>query len=973
MKAIWKQTWAISRKELGAYFGSPMALIFVGAFLVATLFAFFWAETFFARGIADVRPLFRWMPILLVFLVAALTMRQWSEEQRGGTMEVLLTMPVRRSSLVIGKFIAVMILVLVSLALTLFLPITVSILGNLDWGPVFGGYLAALLMAAAYAAIGLYISSRTDNQIVSLLLTVLIGGALYLVGTQGITQLVGDTPAEILRAIGTGSRFESIERGVIDLRDLVYYLSLAALFLVLNVVALDSRAWGRGAPSARRRFDAILRVVLVVANLLALNAWLFPQYRLRADITAQREYSLSPATINLISNLSEPLLLRGYFSERTHPLLAPLVPTLRDIMREYGIMSRGKIRVEIVDPRQNEALEEEANSVYGIQPQPFRVAGRYEESVISSYFNILIRYGDQNVVLGFADLIEVTPTATGYDVGLRNPEYDLTRSIKKVVYGFQSLDAVFAGMQDTAKLTAYVTPKTLPADFQGVPELIDKVAAEIAQQSNGKFTYQIVDLDAPNAPISKQKLREQYGIQAFAVSPFSPDTYYLHLLLQVGKNTQITYPTGQMTEADVRNAIEGALRRTVPGFLKTVGLWAPPNTPIMDPFGYQRQPTSSYTMLQDMLSQNYSVEPVDLQAGSVPGNVDVLVIVAPQKFTDKELYTIDQYLMRGGSVVIATGSYILSPLQLGTGIMMDQVKDGVGALLEHYGVRVGDAFVMDPQNEPFPMPVQRKVGQITINDIQQINYPFFVDVRRDGMTDKSPIVGGLQAVTLQWASPLELDPAKNEGREVVTLLKSTSGSWLRQSLDVQPNPQAYPKYGFPVEGEQKSQTLAVSIRGVFTSYFKGKGSPYQPTPAAGKEPTPTVEGLPAPKTLGVIEQSPDTARLVVIGSSEFLDDTVLNISRNQSADRYLNNLQLLQNAVDWSVEDADLLTIRSRGTFARLLQPLTPGEESFWEILNYVVALLGLGVLAFVWNRWRRREKPMALVAVKAEAGKGGK
>jgi ABC-2 type transport system permease protein len=116
-------------------------------------------ETFFARGIADVRPLFRWMPVLMILLVAALTMRQWSEEQRSGTLEVLLTLPVSPWQLVLGKFLAVLALVAVSLALTLFLPITVSLLGNLDWGPVIGGYLAAILLAGAYAA-RLWRSSR---------------------------------------------------------------------------------------------------------------------------------------------------------------------------------------------------------------------------------------------------------------------------------------------------------------------------------------------------------------------------------------------------------------------------------------------------------------------------------------------------------------------------------------------------------------------------------------------------------------------------------------------------------------------------------------------------------------------------------------------------------------------------------------------------------------------------------------------
>ena len=103
-----KQMLSITRKELDSYFGSPMALIFIGAFLAVTLFAFFWVDAFFARGVADVRSLFRWMPVLLILLVAAQTMRQWSEEQRSGTLEVLLTLPVRLVQLVLGKFLAVL-------------------------------------------------------------------------------------------------------------------------------------------------------------------------------------------------------------------------------------------------------------------------------------------------------------------------------------------------------------------------------------------------------------------------------------------------------------------------------------------------------------------------------------------------------------------------------------------------------------------------------------------------------------------------------------------------------------------------------------------------------------------------------------------------------------------------------------------------------------------------------------------------
>jgi ABC-2 type transport system permease protein len=313
-------------------------------------------------------------------------------------------------------------------------------------------------------------------------------------------------------------------------------------------------------------------------------------------------------------------------------------------------------------------------------------------------------------------------------------------------------------------------------------------------------------------------------------------------------------------------------------------------------------------------------------------------------------------------------------MQFGGAILMEPVNDPLYDMLAHYGVTVGQGMVLDPQNEPFPIQVTRNVSGVNVVEIQQMRYPYFVDVRASGMAKNNPIVANLPAVTLQWVSPLEVDPEKNKDREVVELLRSTDASWVRTTNDVQPNPQAYPELGFPVEGEQKSRLLAVSIRGSFESYFKDRPNPFLEAGAKQGQENAGAEEEPD-KALGMttVEKSPESARLVVIGSSEFLDDTVLGISRTLFQDRYLNNLQFLQNAVDWAVEDADLLSIRSRGTQARLLRPLSQGEQSFWEGLNYVVALLGLGVIGLVWNNRRRHEAPMPLVNLhQPDKGQGG-
>jgi ABC-2 type transport system permease protein len=258
--------------------------------------------------------------------------------------------------IVLGKFLACLALVAIALALTLPLSLTVSMMGRLDWGPVAGGYLAALALASAYISIGLFVSARTDNQVISLIVSTLICGAFYLLGSNALTSLSGNAGSELLRLLGTGSRFESIARGVIDLRDLYYYLSIFWVFSRAQPLCTGERALvrtgtGAAAPALasgggthRRQYD---RRQFVAGA--------------RVDLTGGHVYSISEETRGYLRQLQEPLLIRSYFSAQTHPLLAPLVPRLRDLLKEYEIAGHGKVRVEFIDPMQNPALEAEAN------------------------------------------------------------------------------------------------------------------------------------------------------------------------------------------------------------------------------------------------------------------------------------------------------------------------------------------------------------------------------------------------------------------------------------------------------------------------------------------------------------------------------------------------------------------------------------------------------------------------------------
>ena len=966
---------AITKKELRAYFLSPIALIFLGSFLLITLFAFFTTSQFWVRNLADARPLFSALPVVLIFLVGALTMRLWSEEQKLGTLEILLTFPVKIHSLVLGKFLAGLVLVALALALTLHVPIIVSMHGDLDWGPVAGGYVGALLLASSYLAIGLCISSITKNQVVALILTWAACGLLYLVGSDTIAGYAGTAGGEILRAIGSGSRFESIGRGVIDLRDLVYYGSLTVSFLVLNAVMLHAKGWSDGARTRKARTNAKLMVALTAANLLALNVWMHGVHLLRLDMTERGEFSISSVTEDLIVGLNSPLLIRGYFSSKSHPLLDPLVPRIRDLIEEYGAISGGNVTTEFVDPKDDEDVEKEANQNYGIKSFPFQVASRYESGVVNSYFSILVKYGDQYETLDFRDLIEINATGNEPEVKLRNLEYDLTRAIKKVAYGFQTLDAVFADITDEVEFTGYITPATLPENFKDVPKNVEKVLVELEASSSGKFKYSVVDPTAPENAGMQDKIYKTYGFRPMAVGLMSPERFYLHLLLRVGDRYERIMPNEGMAEADLKKEITAALKRSTPGFLKTVGIVKPKTglpTPPAQPGRPPPQPPDIIRGLGDKLGENYTVREVNLKKGRVPGDIDVLLAVQPEDLAPEEVFGIDQYLMRGGAVVVLAGSYkidLASQQAQQGGLVVKKVKSGLEDALAAYGVTVEDTMVMDPQNEKFPVPKVRDLGGFKVQQVELVNYPYFIDVRADGMDKSTPVLAGLPGVTLHWVSPLtvttpEIPQSEDDEeeakpkREVVELLKSTDGAWTRAESNVQPDFRRFPEDGFGTGDETKTHVLGVAIHGTFFSAFHDK-----PNPTFGDG-----GGSAEARTGRTIKSSPDTARLVVIGSGNFINDAILGIAQRTGGDRATSNLQLVENTLDWAVSDVDLLTIRSRGTFARTLAPMEPDDRKMWEAASYGIGLLLLVLFVALTMGGRKRMKPLTLVGGKAKS-----
>lgn len=244
----WHLILTIARRELASYFASPVAYVFLVIFLLLTGFFTFTAGAFFERGEASLVSFFMWHPWLYLVLVPAVGMRLWSEERRAGTLELLLTMPIAPWQAIIGKFLASWLFLAIALGLTFPVIVTVNVLGEPDNGQIFAGYLGSLLVAGAYLAVTCMTSAMTRNQVVSFILSVVILLFFILAGFSPVTDLLvrWASPAfvDTVAAFSVMTHFDGFHRGVIDSRDLIYFLSVIGFALFATGVVLRSHRAG---------------------------------------------------------------------------------------------------------------------------------------------------------------------------------------------------------------------------------------------------------------------------------------------------------------------------------------------------------------------------------------------------------------------------------------------------------------------------------------------------------------------------------------------------------------------------------------------------------------------------------------------------------------------------------------------------------------------------------------------------------
>ena len=350
---------SILRRELAAYVDSPVGLVFLVVFGAVTCSLF--SGSFFLAERADLRGLFNIFPQVMVIFVPAITMRLWAEEHRQGTGELLLTLPIPARSVVLGKFLAAAIFLALALATTLPAVVSVALLGDLDPGPVIGGYIGALVMGCFYLALGLFASGLVRDQVVAFILAFVLSFAFYLLGTEMIAlQLdawTGDLGSTLRRYLGLGSRFAAIERGVVDLRDILYFASGTGLFLLLNGLWIKVRLQPK-ARSSMVLSTVVLSVLWVLSTVVA-----DPINMGRFDLTEDRLYTISPASKEMLRSLDAPLQATLYVSprERMPVGMKTVRQDVTDLLEELRRASgdRFEFAVVVIDPAALRAEEEE--------------------------------------------------------------------------------------------------------------------------------------------------------------------------------------------------------------------------------------------------------------------------------------------------------------------------------------------------------------------------------------------------------------------------------------------------------------------------------------------------------------------------------------------------------------------------------------------------------------------------------------
>ena len=553
------------KKELRGFFSSLIGYLTIGVFLVLTglmLWVFKSDFNILDYGYASLDGLFLIGPFLYLFLIPAITMRSMAEERRTGTIEMLMTRPLSDWTIVCAKVLAAWTLVAVSLLPTLTAYFSVVALGdpvgNIDSGSVAGSYIGLLLLGGAFVAIGVFCSSLTNNQIVAFILSALLCAVTYL-GFESIynMSLFGGSMDYFVKRLGASHHYESLSRGVVDTRDVLYFLSVTVLFAMGTRLVLQSRQWGgwKGRKSLLR--SHLLEIGATVLTIIFVNV-IGHYFFLRFDLTSERRYTLSKHTKEMLKKIDEPVLFRVYLEGEFPADFKRLQSETKEMLNQFRAYN-SNIEYEFFNP--NSFTDREEQQVFyqklarrGIQPTQIQVEtnGGVTNQILIPAADVFYR-GNETTV----QLLQNQKYVSDADLlnnSIQNLEYSLSSAIRALSMSKKQTIGFLQGHGELTGPVLYDFQRSLQdfysLEYVTIDGQIQSLTAHKQQDDSTYRFYNLFDLliiAKPTKPFSDKDLYilDQFimygGKVLWLIDPLDAD---LDSLASNGQFIATRYPLG---------------------------------------------------------------------------------------------------------------------------------------------------------------------------------------------------------------------------------------------------------------------------------------------------------------------------------------------------------------------------------------------------------------------------------------------
>jgi len=491
---------AILKKEIQSFFSSPIGYLVIAIFLIINgLFLWLFKGEFniLDYGFANLSPLFLLSPWVLLFLIPAVTMRSFSDEKKQGTLELLLTKPISHFQIVLGKYFGALILIVLALVPTLLYVYTIqqlgSPIGNLDIGSTIGSYFGLLFLIAAYTAIGVFASTLSDNQIVAFIIAVFIC-FFFFIGLDSIAEFTAST---FLENLGMNSHFKSMSRGVIDTRDILYFLSLTSFFIVLTKYNINT---------SKSTNKERVQLLILGLGLLVINILTYSTYK-RFDLTQDQRYTLSQAAINVVKDVDSPIIVDVFLEGDFPSEFRRLQTETKQLLEEFSTYNK-HIIFNFINP-----LEDENNREQNIQQlaqrglQPYQItineSGKSTQELVFPW--ALASYNEQTIKIPLLKNKIGSTDQERVNNSIQNLEYAFADGFSKLVHPKRRKVAVLRGNGQLENKNIADFVKTLRDYYFIAPFTLDSVASNPQGTLDKLKAYDLIISAKPTQGFSEQE------------------------------------------------------------------------------------------------------------------------------------------------------------------------------------------------------------------------------------------------------------------------------------------------------------------------------------------------------------------------------------------------------------------------------------------------------------------------------------